>query len=232
MLRRFFDDIFIKWRLSLGDPNNLLRMMNDLDSKINFSMETGKTLPFLDVSFSLTATNTMETDIYYKETDSHNYVQFFSFHPHKTLTNIPYSLARRICTIVSNSTIRDHRLEDLRRFMKRKQYPEQVITNGIERAKALNRCDLLQPKENSPDNSDIPFVHTFNSANPQVLDVIRNSISLLAPSEQMNNVMNGKKIIAAQRQPPNMKSLLFRPRFRDSNQLTPGSVRPCCHVKT
>ena len=113
MLRRFLDDIFLKWRLSLGDPFELLRQMNSLDVKIKFTIESGKKIPFLDVEFTLRNDNSLETDIFYKETDSHNYVPFYSFHPRRTLTNIPYSLARRICTIVSNTGVRDTRLKEL-----------------------------------------------------------------------------------------------------------------------
>jgi hypothetical protein len=124
MLRRFLDDIFMKWRRSLGDPKELLKVMNSLDPKIKFTMEIGKTLPFLDVRFTMNTDNSLSTDIFYKETDTHNYVPFYSFHPHKTLTNIPYSLARRICTIVSNSNSQDRRLSELRGFLRSKQYPE------------------------------------------------------------------------------------------------------------
>ena len=126
MLRRFLDDIFLKWRCSLGDPYILLREMNNLDPKIRFTMETGKSIPFLDVRFTITASNELETDIHYKKTDSHNFVQFFSFHPHKTLTNIPYSQARRICTIVSKPETRDKRLDGLRSQLMKRKYPAQV----------------------------------------------------------------------------------------------------------
>ena len=96
MLRRFLDDIFLKWRRSLGDPMELFNMLNSIDEKINFTIEMGRKIPFLDVSFTVMEYGSLETDIYYKETDTHNFVQFGSFHPHKTLTNIPFSLARRI----------------------------------------------------------------------------------------------------------------------------------------
>ena len=231
MLERFLDDIFLKWRCSLGDPYSLLRDMNNLDPKIRFTMEMGKSLPFLDVRFTLTDSNELETDIYYKATDSHNYVPFFSFHPHKTLTNIPYSLARRICTIVSMPQRRDTRLRELQGNLEKKQYPTAVILNGIERAKSIDRDSLLQPQDIPPTDKNLPFVHTYNSANPQVLDIIRQSTSILAPSERMKSVMDGRKIIAARRQPPNLKSLLFRPRFEGQVHTTPGSVTACCKIK-
>ena len=204
MLRRFLDDIFLKWRLSLGDPYELLRQMNSLDLK--FTIESGTKVPFLDVEFTLRNDNSLETDIFYKETDSHNYVPFYSFHPRRTLTNIPYSLARRICTIVSNTLVRNICLKELKTFLKKKQYPDLVIENGIERACSIDRRSLLLQQDKSQTNTDIPFVFTHNSANPQVLDLVRQSISLLAPSERMKEVMKDKKIIAARRQPPNLRS--------------------------
>jgi hypothetical protein len=57
-------------------------------------------IPFLDVRFNLNIHKSLSTDIYYKETDTHNYVPFFSFYLHKTLSNIPYTLARHICTVL------------------------------------------------------------------------------------------------------------------------------------
>ena len=87
--------------------------MNSLNVKIKFTIESGKKVSFLYVEFTLRNDNSLETDIFYKETDSHNYVPFYSFHPQRTVTNIPYSLARRICTIVSNTGVRDTRLKEL-----------------------------------------------------------------------------------------------------------------------
>ena len=230
MLRRFLDDIFVKWKKSLGDINELVRDMNSLDPKINFTNEKGTSVPFLDVRFTLNDDNGLSTDIFYKETDSHNYVPFFSFHPHRTLTNIPYCLARRICTIVSDDSVRDERLQELKAFLKKKQYPDLVVENGIERARSISREVLLQPQNpvQSSQNKDIPFVFTHNCANPQVLDVVRQSTSLLAPSERMTSVMNNKKIIASRRQPPSLKSFLFKPRFNSSQPPSShGSITPC-----
>ena len=175
MLKRFLDDIFIKWRLSLGDPKDLLTEMNSLDPMIRFTLESGDSLPFLDVRFTLKPDNSFDTDIFYKETDSHNFVPFFSFHPRKTLTNIPYSLARRICTIVSDPYKRDERLHELAFFLSRKQYPHGIIWNGIERAKAIARDSLLHPQITSTQDQNLPFVFTNNSSNPQVLDIVRQS---------------------------------------------------------
>ena len=68
MLRRFLDDVFLKWRNSLGDPMELFQLLNDIDEKINFTIEIGNSIPFLDVRFTLIDGRTLETDVYYKPT--------------------------------------------------------------------------------------------------------------------------------------------------------------------
>ena len=229
MLRRFLDDIFLKWRRSLGDPMELFNVLNSIDEKIKFTIEMGETIPFLDVNFTVLDNGSLETDIYYKETDTHNFVQFGSFHPHKTLTNIPFSLARRICLIVSCESKRNSRLRELKGFLTKKKYPESVIDSGISRACQLNRQDLLlqRPTTDNNDTSNIPFVFTNNCANPDVLHTVRRGLDILLPSDRMNTVMQNKKVVAARRQPKNMKALLFRPRFESSDQRKTGGILPC-----
>ena len=115
-------------------------------------------------------------------------------------------------------------------LLKRKSYPDGIISNGIERAKAIDRRDLLRPKIHSPDGGNIPFVFTNNCANPQVLNLVRGATHMLAPSSRMSQVMSGKKIVAARRQPPNLKTHLFRPRFETTPSGTKGSVVACKNV--
>ena len=229
MLRRFLDDIFLKWRLSLGEPEELFQVLNNIDSRITFTMESGQKIPFLDVHFELSPSGLLSTDIFYKETDTHNFVQFGSFHPRKTLTNIPYSLARRICIIVSNTQTRDYRLNELKQFLLRKKYPEGVIDAGIARARRLDRAEILReaPTIEDEESNNVNFVFTNNCQNPNVLNIVREGLQILTPSERMQTVMQNKKIMAARRQPRNMRSLLFCPRFETTPSTNRGGVLPC-----
>ena len=45
--------------------------------------------------------NVLVTDLYYKTTDTHQYLYYTSNHPRHTKNNIHYNLARRICTIIN-----------------------------------------------------------------------------------------------------------------------------------
>lgn len=59
----------------------------------------------------------IETDIYYKETDGKQYLLFDSWHPRHTKTNIPFCLARRILTIVSDDETITERFRELEKFL-------------------------------------------------------------------------------------------------------------------
>ena len=212
------------------NPQEFFDVFNNIEDKISFTMETGKCVPFLDVQFILDDNGHLSTDIFYKETDTHNYVQFGSFHPHKTLTNIPFSLARWILIIVSDDNVRDTRYEELKQWLLCKKYPTGVIDSGIERARKLNRDAIHSDPDSeveSEKSTTILFVYTNNCANPDVLNTVRRGLDILAPSDRMTTVMKDKSVVAARRQPRNLKSLLFRPRFDTRTDRAKGGVLPC-----
>ena len=61
-------------------------------------------LPFLDCMVMKQGLQ-IETDIFYKPTDSKTYLLFTSCHPKHMKVSIPRSLARRLRTIISNEDI-------------------------------------------------------------------------------------------------------------------------------
>ena len=71
-------------------------------------------LNFLDVSIILDQNGRLETNILYKETNSHDYLNYFSHHPEHTKQNIPYNLAKRIIVFVSDEKKVNERLSKLK----------------------------------------------------------------------------------------------------------------------
>ena len=127
--------------------------------------------------------------------------------------------------------MRNTRYEELKQWLMRKKYPTGVIDSGIERARRLDREAILSDPdpdlESEASTTTIPFVYTNNCANPDVLDTVRRGLDILAPSERMTTVMKDKSVVAARRQPRNLKSLLFKPRFDTRTDSAKGGVLPC-----
>ena len=101
--KRFLDDCFIIWNQQNGSPNTLLGMLNNLHPDIQFTMNYSKnSVSFLDVRV-IKQQNNIITDIYHKPTDTKNYLLFSSHHPRHIKINLPYNLALRLVTIVSEN---------------------------------------------------------------------------------------------------------------------------------
>ena len=108
-------------------------ILNQLHSNLTFTMEySEEKLPFLDILL-LKYSIRIFTDIYSKETDSKQYLNFHSCYPKHTKTSIPYNLARRICTIVSDQDTHKRRLSELHVSLQKSNYPDTVITEGVKR---------------------------------------------------------------------------------------------------
>lgn len=97
-------------------------------------------MEFSDCSISflvLKNQSKISTDVYYKTTDTHQYLNFKSCHPTHIKRNIPYNLSRRICAIVSEEKTKDRRLMELKMYLSAQNYPEKLIDSAIEEAKKI-----------------------------------------------------------------------------------------------
>ena len=117
----------------------------------------------------------IQTDIFYKETDTKQYLRFDSCHPKSTRINIPFTLARRICLMVSEESRRHVRLQQLQQYLKRLKYPNSVIQTGIEKAKELKREDLLLNSEKNQ-KKIIPYISKYNPNNPNVFSILKKNL--------------------------------------------------------
>ena len=90
--------------------------------------------------------NSVETDIYYKPRNTHNYLPYDSAHPDHTKNNIPCNLAKIIIVFVPNHEKIIISLDELRQFLKVSKYPELVISRSIINEKSQGSA--TKPKRN------------------------------------------------------------------------------------
>lgn len=211
--KRFLDDCFIFWTKSKDDLNKFHSEINKLNESIKFTMESDEhQLPFLDILIK-NDNNSIITDLYSKETDTHQYLNFRSCHPSHTKRNIPFSLARRICTIVINPELRTLRLKELKTYLLRQDYPENLIDSAIRKAITIPVNELRRTKDHQPINNEIPFVITHNPRNHNVHNSARKYLPILHQSPNLKELIPESSIINSRRQPPNLKRLLTKSKF-------------------
>ena len=128
-------------------------------------------LPFLDIRI-YKERNRLETDIYHKATGTFQYLNYTSCHPGHIKQNIPFSMARRICTIVLNPQIKETRLQELSNRLLKRNYPLHIIQDGIERAKLKPLEDLMKTKDKQEGDNKLIFVQTCNSNIPDIFKIM------------------------------------------------------------
>ena len=161
------------------DLTKLHELINTLHPSLNFTMDKSRIkLSFLD-TMVINNNGELQTDIFYKPTDSKQYLLYTSCHPKHTRNSIPYNLARRPKSIVSDERTLHKRLEELEEFLIKRKYPLSLIEDAFQKAKSLDRSKLLNTKDTTEGTNIIPYVTTFNPQNPEIYtDIIQhNSIS-------------------------------------------------------
>ena len=121
---RFLDNIFHK-RLENFDTEPLHNMINNLDPDLKFIFENlSKSLNLLDMNLQIVEYN-LVFNIYYKPTNSFNYLTYTSCYPPHTKNNISLSLAKRIVAIVTNN--RENWFKELKEQLLDKKHPQHII---------------------------------------------------------------------------------------------------------
>ena len=118
--------------------------------------ENKQHINFLDVTVILHKNGKIETDVFYKDTNTHDYLDYRSHHPIHVKNNIPYNMAKRIIVFVSDPEKMNIRLKEMKNWLLKCSYPENVIDKGFHNAK------LQGPAPNPENKKEImPFVTTI-----------------------------------------------------------------------
>ena len=93
---RYLDDIFCIWTEGIERLQEFYQYLNSFHPTIKFTMEFSKEqINFLDVNISQKE-GALQTDLYYKSTDTHQFLHFRSCHRYIYKKSIPYGQTVRM----------------------------------------------------------------------------------------------------------------------------------------
>ena len=157
----------------------------------------------------------IETDLYFKPTDKHQYLFSFSCHPNHTKKGIPLGLALRLRCICSTDNIFQLGTEELTAFLTKRSYKLTFILQQIARATSISRSDGLQHNGKKTSNST-PFIITCNPFLPSISSIIHKHFNLLPSSNRCKYPRSS-----------NLRDLLIKAQLpsncNNSHKSTPGS---------
>ena len=234
--KRFMDDgvVFLPVEVS---KREFLDLLNSMHPNIVFTLEDSETthvdgmevqnLNFLDILIMLREDGKIGRDIYYKITNTHDYVHYNSFHEQQVLDNVPYNLAKRIVVFVSDYDTAERRLEELKGFLLKCEYPENIVDKGIHNARLQGPAN-----QKAVDEDIITYIHP-NMANLDYTPIVKRAKALIqnTNSDEIRDVFKDLRVIEGIKQPNNILKSITNTRFLDSiNETegpTPGIHKDC-----
>ena len=193
-------------------------------------MEKSKSeIPFLDILIKRDDEK-IWMDLYHKPTDTRRCVPFFSNHPGHCKRNIPFCLARRIFTIVEKESDQEKHLRELNNDLKAQGYPETLIKEGFNKARAIP-IDILRKAKTRDSENIIPFISTYNPNNPNLFGLIKSGFTTLC-NTNVNGFSQELKLIQSERQSPNLKKILTKAEFTTKQPMVSkcgNKLCECCN---
>ena len=210
---RYIDDGFILW--PKGEPiEAFINLLNNLNQSIKFTLVKSKKyynkdgdliqeLAFLDVLVIVINYKKFTTDIFYKETNSHFYLDYRSHHPTHIKDNIPYGLAKKLIAFVPDYDRLEYRLEQLKTWLIKRNYPLDIINRKIHNARLEGPAPPPSPNDISNNKLIFTTTYTSNFSHKNTVEQI-NSIFHLPRTERIQTVFGNCKTMLAYRQPKNL----------------------------
>ena len=151
----------------------------------------------------------LETDIFYKETNSHDYLNHFNHHPEQTKQNKPYNLAKRMIVFVSVEARMIDGLSELKMWLLLCSYPLAIIEKVFLNVK-------LQGPAPKKEEIGILFVSTHYS-NFDLKSICNRANSSLnnVRGNKLKKVFDKCKIIHALKQPNNLLCLFSKSKVQN-----------------
>jgi len=192
--------------------------INYVHPSIKFTYEYSRTkINFLDVTVLKDTKGYLSTDIYQKETDTHNYLQRNSAHPDHCMKSIPYSQFMRLKRIVS---------DPVRLKIRVKEYIEYFANSGYSRTKLEKTAQQIlsdkQPKSSKAshtENDKVRFITTYNKAMPNINSIIQKHWNIVQTNEKCRNTFKTNPQVVYKRS-QNLSDILVRAKFRKGKAKT------------
>ena len=192
---RYIDDIFIVWTEGEEKLKEFIDYLNNAHDTTKFTCKwSDHEIEFLDVKV-LNESGVLETDVFIKPTDSHQYLHHSSCHPGACKKSIPFAQAMRLRRICSKSCFFEERVRDLVEFLVGRGYRKAYVEGQVDKVRRMTRDEVLS-KSNQPRSTKTPFVVTYHPRLPDISKILRELHPILESSDRCKNAIKNVPFVA------------------------------------
>ncbi|XP_059820754.1 uncharacterized protein LOC132391500 isoform X1 [Hypanus sabinus] len=168
----YIDDCIGAAFCTLAELVDFINFASNFHPALKFTWSISDTsLPFLDLSVS-TSGDGLSTDIYYKPTDSHSYLDYSSSHPVSCKNAIPSSQFLCLHRICSQDEAFHSRTKEMSSFFKQRGFPSSTINSALKHISPISCTSTLTPSTRHPTWDRVPLVLTYHPTSLQVQCII------------------------------------------------------------
>ena len=169
------------WQHGEDELKILLEKLNNFHPSIKFTCEYScEKVNCLDVQV-IVREGKLITDLHFKHTDSHQYLDPSSCHPYHCTKSIPYSKALRINRIFSENASFDLRCNESEEWLIKRNYNPTVVRKQILKARTFS-IDILSDRVKEMGKNDrLVLALTYHPSIKNFQNVLNEAQIILAP---------------------------------------------------
>jgi hypothetical protein len=211
---RFIDDVFMIWPHSEESLSVFVTYLNSINSSIQFTYRCSRSsIDFLDILVSKDSDGLVSTDLFIKETDTHQFLHNNSCHPGHIKRSLAFSQTlryRRICSSVERARFHSDNLEE---FLVSRQYGKRSVRFQIEKA---FRQDLSSRRVSVADDNRVNLILTYHPGLPNISVKLRELHDVLSVDPLLARAFPSPPRVAFRR-PKNLRDKFIRSRLPSSS---------------
>ena len=171
-----------------------------MKTKLKFTFETGKSVPFLDTKISIGSDGKLKTDLYTKTTDAHLYLRQESCHPKSCTRGLVKGELLRVRRICSEDADFLKRAAELKNYFLKRGFNGALIDKTIEEVRKNKREEVLKYKEKVRSDR-VPFVIQFHPRLRALGKILHKHFHLLKLNERLKKAFPEPSMVAFKRLP-------------------------------
>ena len=169
--KRYIDDALGASSGTRQDLEHFIEFCSAYHPSLKYIFEISESsLSFLDLCLSISDAR-ITTNIHYKPTDTHSYLDYSSSHPPHGKKDIPYSQFLRLRRISSDDDEYVAKSKEMASFFVNRGYPCSVVTNSQRRTQEISRERALgnsERRDRSRCAEEVPLVLPYHPKNQEV----------------------------------------------------------------
>ena len=180
---RYIDDIFFIWTHGEKNLKNFMMEFNNFNPNIKFTNEFSEaSINLLHLNVKL-SNSKLQTSLYVKPTDCHQYLHFQSCHPKHTKRSIVYSQTLTVSRECSQEEDYKNYCNQMKSWFLKRSYPEPLIDTEMKKVKLKSKGKTEKRKLKG-----VPFVVTYDPSLNCLHKIIRDKAYLLYMNEEVKNL--------------------------------------------